>query len=138
MSDKPSVLFVCVHNAGKSQTAAALMRHIAGDAIEVHSAGTDPDEKLSAGAVAALAELGISTGAEHPKAIDAELLSQVDCVIILGSDAQIVAGPDIAARTERWVIPAETDTTLSGADRARAVRDDIAARIRGLAAHLTA
>ena len=132
MSAKPSVLFLCVHNAGKSQTAAALMRHLAGDTVTVYSAGTDPDSAVSASAVAALAEIGVSTGDEQPKPIDPAVLASVDRIVILGRDAQLAADAVAPERVERWVIAAESDPAVSGADRARLVRDEIAARVREL------
>lgn len=134
---KPSVLFICVHNAGKSQTAAALMRHLAQDRIDVYSAGTDPDDKLSETALAALAEIGIHTGDEHPKPIDPAVLASVDRIVMLGRDAQLPHEDSVHARTVRWVSAAEHDVTVSGADRARLVRDDIAAHVSALYAELT-
>lgn len=132
MSHVPGVLFLCVHNAGKSQTAAALMRHFAGASVAVYSAGTDPDSAVSASAVAALAEIGVSTGAEQPKPIDPAVLAIVDRIVILGRDAQLAADAVAPERVERWVIAAESDPAVSGADRARLVRDEIAARVREL------
>ena len=76
MSDKPSVLFVCVKNGGKSQMAAGLMRHLAGDHVEVHSAGTQPGSALNELSVASLHELGIDLTGESPKPIDPDLLPQ--------------------------------------------------------------
>ena len=67
MADKPSVLFVCVHNAGRSQMAAALLSHMAGDRIEVRSAGTEPAEQINPVAIAAMAELGIDISRRHPQ-----------------------------------------------------------------------
>ena len=71
----PSVLFVCVRNSGKSQMAAALLRHHAGDTIEVHSAGTDPGFALNQLSVQVLAEAVVEVGDEHPKPVDPELLA---------------------------------------------------------------
>ena len=67
MADKPSVLFVCVHNAGRSQMAAGLLAHLAGDRIEVRSAGTEPADQINPVAVAAMAELGVDITAATPK-----------------------------------------------------------------------
>ena len=67
MADKPSVLFVCVHNAGRSQMAAALLSRMAGDRIEVRSAGTEPADQINPGAIAAMAEVGIDIAREFPK-----------------------------------------------------------------------
>jgi protein-tyrosine-phosphatase len=130
------VLFVCVHNAGKSQTAAALMRHVGGTNVEVHSAGTDPDAKLSSSAAAALSEIGISTTGEFPKAIDAALFARVDRVVILGSDAQVATVDGMVGSIERWVIAAESNATADGSQRGALVRDEIRIRVNALALEL--
>ena len=70
MPDKPSVLFVCVHNAGRSQMAAGWLRHLAGDAVEVRSAGSTPADQINPSAVAAMAEVGIDIAANTPKLLD--------------------------------------------------------------------
>lgn len=129
----PSVLFVCVHNAGKSQTAAALMRHVGGSSVAVHSAGTDPDSTVSSSAAAALKQLGISLEGEHPKPIDVDLLARVHRVVILGSDAQVAAVEGMVGQIERWVITAEMTTDVDGAQRAALVRDEILGRVNLLA-----
>lgn len=138
MSRIPSVLFVCVHNAGKSQTAAALMRHLAGDRVETHSAGTAPDAQVSRSAATALAAIGVDMGAEFPKAIDPALLQRVDRVVILGSDASVQPVEGMAGRIERWVIGAEHHVELDAARRPAAVRDEIHARVVALLAELDA
>src|SRR5699024_3895135 len=89
MTHAPSVLFVCVKNGGKSQMAAALLRHHAGDAIEVHSAGTHPGDSLNSLSVEVIAESGADMSREQPKPVDAELLRRVDRVIVLGQEAQV-------------------------------------------------
>lgn len=134
MSARPSVLFVCVHNAGKSQTAAALMRHLAADQVDVHSAGTEPDNELSSGAVSALAESGVSIVGEFPKPIDATVLARVDRVIVLGSDAQVSPIEGMRGTIERWVIMAEARRDVDSAQRARLVRDEIRTHVEALAA----
>src|SRR4051795_6967125 len=99
MPDKPSVLFVCVKNGGKSQIAAALMRQLAGDAVEVHSAGTRPGKGLNALSVKALVEVGGSTAGEAPKPIDPALLARMDVVVTLGAEAQVEPVPGPAFET---------------------------------------
>src|SRR5690606_22279417 len=92
---RPSVLFVCVKNGGKSQMAAGLMRAATGDSVDVHSAGTVPGGALNAQSVEALLEVGVDISSERPQPIDADLLARVDVVVILGGEARVepVAGP---------------------------------------------
>lgn len=127
---RPSVLFVCVKNAGKSQMAAALMRQLAGDAVEVHSAGTQPGQGLNALSVESLAELGADVSGESPKPIDPELLQRVDRVIVLGREARVEA-PD-GVDVETWVTDEPSARGIDGIERMRLVRDDIARRVRVL------
>lgn len=84
MADKPSVLFVCVHNAGRSQMAAALLIHLAGDRIDVRSAGTEPADQINPGAMGAMAELGIDITAAKPKVLTADTAQASDVVITMG------------------------------------------------------
>jgi len=136
MTDKPSVLFVCVHNAGKSQLAAGLMTDLAGDAIDVHSAGTVPGTEVNAEAAGSLAELGIDITAEQPKAITEERVRAVDVVVVLGREAQVE--PVEGTRVERWDTVEPSEQGIEGMERMRLVRDDIAARVRELADRLRA
>ena len=133
---KPSVLFVCVSNSGKSQMAAALMRQETGDAIEVHSAGTNPKEDLNPLSVQSLEEVGASTAGEHPKAIDPELLTRMDVVVTLGADAQIprVDGPSF----ETWITHEPSERGIEGMERMRLIRDDISQRVHRLSRRLLA
>lgn len=133
---RPAVLFVCVKNAGKSQMAAALMRQRAGNDIEVHSAGTRPGTALNALSVQVLDEIGATTGGETPKPIDPDLLARVDVVVTLGEEAHLdtVPGP----RYEIWGTDEPSERGIEGIERMRLVRDDIAARVRDLAAELGA
>lgn len=131
----PSVLFVCVKNAGKSQMAAALMRHAAGDAVEVHSAGTRPGETLNALSVQSLAEMGVDVSGEYPKAIDPELLRRVDRVVVLGGAAQVDAPEGVAVET--WLTDEPTERGIGGIERMRLVRDDIACRVERLVRELS-
>ncbi|NCL78186.1 arsenate reductase/protein-tyrosine-phosphatase family protein [Rhodococcus sp. YH1] len=127
----PSVLFVCVKNGGKSQMAAALMRKAAGGRIAVHSAGTAPGPALNALSVQALEEVGAPVDGEYPKPIDPQLLREVDLVVTLGRDARVDA-----AYVENWDTDEPSERGIDGIERMRLVRDDIAARVDALAAHL--
>jgi arsenate-mycothiol transferase len=130
----PAVLFVCVKNGGKSQMAAALMRQVGGDHVEVHSAGTKPGDKLNALSVQALDEVGASTDGEAPKPIDPGLLARMDVVVTLGEDARV--GPVPGPRFETWVTDEPSERGIDGIERMRLVRDDIAARVLDLAVRL--
>ena len=131
---KPSVLFVCVKNAGKSQMAAGLMRKIAGDTVEVHSAGTKPGGEINALSAAALAEGGIDITDQTPKAIDPALLRDVDVVVTLGREAHVE--PVEGTRFETWDTDEPSDRGIDGIERMRLVRDDIAARVEDLLVRL--
>jgi len=134
MTGTPSVLFVCVHNAGKSQMAAGLMKDLAGNAVQVHSAGTAPGEAVNEQSAAALAELGIDLTAERPKPITDELVRGVDVVVVLGLEAQVA--PVEGTRFQTWDTDEPSARGIEGLERMRLVRDDIAARVRGLATEL--
>lgn len=134
MTDRPSVLFLCVHNAGKSQMAAALMRHLAGDRIEVHSAGTDPGTEVHDVSAAAIAELGADMSAQTPQPIDPALFARVDRVIVLGTEALVTPVPGMRARIETWVLDEPSARGIEGLDRVRLMRDEIATRVQDLAA----
>ena len=134
MADRPSVLFICVKNAGKSQMAAGLMGKVAGDAIRVYSAGTKPGSAVNQLSAEALAEVGVDVGGETPKAIDAELIRGVNVVVTLGREAYVepVAGTSF----ENWDTDEPSERGIDGIDRMRLVRDDIAARVADLAERL--
>ena len=131
---RPSVLFVCVKNGGKSQMAAGLMRKIAGDSVDVHSAGTKPGGAVNALSAESLLEVGVDLSGEQPKPIDPELLSRIDYVITLGSEAQVdpVDGPIL----ENWNTDEPSERGIDGIERMRLVRDDIAARVDELATRM--
>lgn len=97
---RPSVLFVCVKNGGKSQMAAALMRQLAGDAVEVYSAGTDPGDSLNEQSAQAVEERGATFAGEHPKPIDPAVLARVDRVIVTGGDARVDPLPGMVDQIE--------------------------------------
>ncbi|MGW9567044.1 arsenate-mycothiol transferase ArsC [Prescottella equi] len=134
--NKPSVLFVCVKNGGKSQMAAGLMRRAAGDAVEVHSAGTKPGAAVNALSAQSLLEVGVDITAETPKAIDPQLLRGVDVVVTLGREAHVDPVP--GTRFENWDTDEPSERGIDGIERMRLVRDDIAARVDRLAGQLTA
>jgi len=134
--NKPSVLFVCVKNGGKSQMAAGLMRKAAGDTVEVHSAGTKPGAAVNALSAQSLLEVGVDITAETPKAIDPQLVRGVDLVVTLGREAHVDPVP--GTRFENWDTDEPSERGIDGIERMRLVRDDIAARVEQLTGQLTA
>lgn len=132
MTDRPSVLFVCVKNGGKSQMAAALARHRAGDRLEVHSAGTAPGTKLNAESVASLARAGASVEGEHPKPIDPELLRRVDRVVVIGGEATVEHVEGMRGTTETWLTDEPSRRGIEGDERMDLVRDELDARVAAL------
>lgn len=131
MADQPSVLFVCVHNAGRSQMAAAFVRHLAHGQIEVRSAGSLPAAKVNPVAVAAMAELGIDIAAEVPKVLTTASVEASDVVITMGCGDACPFFP--GKRYEDWVLndPAGQDIAA-----VREIRDDIRGRVATLVAEL--
>jgi arsenate-mycothiol transferase len=127
---KPSVLFVCVKNAGKSQMAAGLMRKIAGDTVAVYSAGTNPGDAINALSADVLAEVGVDIVREMPKPIDVQLLHDVDIVVALGREARVDAAP--GTRVENWDTDEPSERGIGGIERMRLVRDDIGGRVQDL------
>lgn len=136
MSNKPKVLFVCVGNGGKSQMAAALADKHAGEAIEIHSAGTKPATKLNTESVESISEVGADMSGGRPKAVDPQLLREADRVVILGKDAQLELPADAQGTLERWVTDEPSERGIEGMERMRLVRDDIDARVRTLITEL--
>ncbi|MFD7843338.1 low molecular weight phosphatase family protein [Nocardia sp. NPDC059764] len=132
---RPSVLFVCVKNGGKSQMAAGLMRKAAGDAVEVHSAGTKPGTAVNALSAQSLIEVGVDITGESPKLIDPRLVREVDLVVTLGREAHLDPVP--GTRFENWDTDEPSERGIDGIERMRLVRDDIAARVSQLAEQLT-
>ena len=130
----PSVLFVCVKNSGKSQMAAGLMRKLAGDHIEVHSAGTAPGSAINTLSAQALLEVGVDITAEHPKPIDPRLVRDVDVVVTLGREAHVDPVP--GTRFENWDTDEPSQRGIDGIERMRLIRDDIAARVQLLTQQL--
>jgi arsenate-mycothiol transferase len=131
---KPSVLFVCVKNGGKSQMAAGLMRKIAGDQIEVYSAGTAPGSAINALSAQSLLEVGVDITGEQPKPIDSALLREVDRVVTLGREARVDVPPGTGL--ENWDTDEPSERGIEGIERMRLVRADIATRVQRLATEL--
>lgn len=128
---KPSVLFVCVHNAGRSQMAAAFLTSLSRGAVEVRSAGSQPAEKVNPAAVEAMAEMGIDMSAEVPKVLTTEAVKESDVVITMGCGDECPFFP--GKRYEDWVLE---DPAGKGVDFVRPVRDEIKARIEQLITEL--
>ena len=151
MSDKPSVLFVCVHNAGRSQMAAGYLQHLAGDRIQVLSAGSQPADRINPVAVQAMAEEGIDIASEQPKVLTAEALAEwglditaevpaklstkdveaSDVVITMGCGDECPYFP--GTRYEDWDLD---DPAGQGIDAVRPIRDEIRTRVETLVASL--
>lgn len=127
MSDRPSVLFVCVHNAGRSQMAAALLDHLAGGRVEVRSAGTAPADQIHPGVRAALSEVGIELDETRPRVLDPEEVRASDVVITMGCGDECPVFPGV--RYEDWDLP---DPAGKPAEEVRPIRDEIEQRVRGL------
>ncbi len=136
ISRQVSVLFVCVHNAGKSQMAAALMRAQKLPNVEVLSGGTDPVGALNVEAQSAIAELGLSMEGEYSKAITLDVFRRVDRIIILGNEAKLTRVERMAGTIETWLTPEPGSDAGDKLAQTRLVRDDIHARVRALAAEL--
>ena len=127
MTEKPSVLFVCVHNAGRSQMAAAYLTHLAGDRVEVRSAGSAPADAVNPAAVEAMAEEGIDMSAEIPKVLTDEAVRASDVVITMGCGDTCPIYP--GKRYEDWKLD---DPAGQGVDAVRPIRDEIRRRIETL------
>ena len=126
----PSVLFVCVKNGGKSQMAAGLMTKIAGDTVQVYSAGTKPATAVNDLSAQALAEVGVDITGNTPTLIDPQLVRAVDVVVTLGREARV--DPVVGTRFENWGTVEPSTRGIDGIERMRLVRDDIAARVADL------
>lgn len=124
---KPSVLFVCVHNAGRSQMAAAYTHHLSGGAVEVLSAGSAPADQVNPSAVEAMAEEGIDIIAETPKILTTDAVQSSDVVITMGCGDTCPIFP--GKRYEDWALG---DPAGQGVDAVRPIRDEIRVRVLGL------
>ncbi|MCL9760217.1 arsenate reductase ArsC [Frankia sp. AiPa1] len=131
MSEKPSVLFVCVHNAGRSQMAAGWLNHLAAGRIEVRSAGSMPADQINPTAVTAMTEVGIDITAETPKILTVEAVQASDVVITMGCGDTCPIFP--GRRYEDWKLD---DPAGQGIDAVRPIRDDIRARVEKLIGEL--
>jgi arsenate reductase len=127
MSDRPSVLFVCVHNAGRSQMAAGYLTHVAGGRVDVRSAGSEPAEQINPVAVQVMAEDGIDIKAESPKILTTDAVKASDVVITMGCGDTCPIFP--GKRYEDWVLddPAGQDIAT-----VRGIRDQIRERVQVL------
>lgn len=131
MTDKPSVLFVCIHNAGRSQMAAGYLRHLGQGRIDVLSAGSAPAESINPSAVEAMAEEGIDISAESPKILTTEAVQVSDVVVTMGCGDTCPFYP--GKRYEDWVLE---DPAGKGVESVRPIRDDIRRRVEELIAEL--
>lgn len=127
MSDKPSVLFFCVHNAGRSQMAAAFLTHLSGGGVEVRSAGSEPADQVNPAAVAAMAEVGIDIAAEQPKILTDQAVIDSDVVVTMGCWDTCPFYP--GKRYEDWVLE---DPAGQGVEAVRPIRDEIRRRVETL------
>ena len=131
---KPTVLFVCVHNAGRSQMAAGFLDHLAGDRIDVLSAGSAPADTLNPAVIEAMSEIGIDLVARgaHPKLLDPEVVEKCDVVITMGCGDNCPFFPGV--RYLDWVLD---DPAGQGIASVRPIRDEIERRVRALIIELT-
>jgi len=129
--ERPSVLFVCVHNAGRSQMAAGYLQHLAGDRIDVLSAGSQPADQVNQVAVAAMAEEQIDIAAEQPKLLTDSAVQQADVVVTMGCGDECPYFP--GKRYEDWVLD---DPAGQGIDVVRPIRDEIRTRVERLVGEL--
>jgi protein-tyrosine-phosphatase len=131
MTTKASVLFVCVHNAGRSQMAAGYLKHLAGDRIEVRSAGTDPGTQVNPAAVEAMAEEGIDISVNFPKKLTDEAVKDSDYVITMGCGDTC---PYFPGKTYLdWPLD---DPAGQGVDAVRPIRDAVRAKVEALIAEI--
>jgi arsenate reductase len=131
VSDKPAVLFVCVHNAGRSQMAAGWLTHLAGGAVEVRSAGSAPGDAVNPAAVQAMAEVGIDISEQRPKILTTGAVESSDVVITMGCGDACPFFPG-----KRYLDWALDDPAGQGVDAVRPIRDEIRARVEALLTEL--
>jgi arsenate reductase (thioredoxin) len=127
VTDKPTVLFVCVHNAGRSQMAAGWLRHLAGDRVEVRSAGSAPAETINPAAVEAMREVGIDITDQTPTKLEWETAEASDVIITMGCGDACPIFP--GKRYEDWKLD---DPAGRGVEAVRPIRDEIKTRIENL------
>jgi arsenate reductase len=131
MSEKPTVLFVCVHNAGRSQIAAGYLRDLAGDRVEVLSAGSEPKDQINPVAIEAMAEEGIDIAGNTPKILTVDAVKESDVVITMGCGDACPIFP--GKRYEDWELE---DPAGKDLETVRRVRDDIRRRVESLIAEI--
>lgn len=133
MTSRPSVLFICVHNAGRSQMAAGFLRALAGDAIEVRSAGSAPAEHVNPAAVQAMSEVGIDISGQTPTLLTHEAVESADVVITMGCGDACPVLPGVSYRD--WQLE---DPAGKGVEAVRPIRDEIRSRVGQLVTELSA
>ncbi|HEY0237555.1 MAG TPA: arsenate reductase ArsC [Friedmanniella sp.] len=131
--DRPSVLFACLHNAGRSQMAAGFAVALAGGAVDVRSAGSTPADEVNPSAVAAMAEVGIDIAAQRPKVLTPEAVRASDVVVTMGCGDTCPYFP--GRRYEDWELDDPAGLPL---DQVRPIRDEIRRRVEALLAELLA
>jgi arsenate reductase (thioredoxin) len=129
--DKPSVMFLCVHNAGRSQMASGWLRHLAGDRVEVFSGGSEPAGSVNSAALEAMAEVGVDIRTEFPKPWTDEIVRSADVVVTMGCGDACPVFP--GKRYEDWVLD---DPAGKDLDTVRAIRDEIRGRVEHLLAEM--
>jgi len=132
MTQTPTVLFVCVHNAGRSQMAAGYLRELAGDRVRVLSAGSEPSDRINPVAIAAMAEEGIDIAGHAPAVLTTDSVRESDVVITMGCGDACPVFP--GKRYEDWELD---DPAGRGLDDVRVIRDEIRRRVERLIAELT-
>ena len=133
MTNKPTILFVCVHNAGRSQMAAGWLKSLAGDRVEIRSAGSEPADQINPLAVEAMSEVGIDITGEQPKILTVDAVSKADVVVTMGCGDTCPYFP--GKRYEDWEL---TDPAGQPIEVVRQVRDEIKTRIDKLVADIAA
>lgn len=128
---KPTVLFVCVHNAGRSQMAAGWLQHLAGDRVEVLSAGSEPKDRINPVAVEAMAEVGIDIAGNTPKVLTVDAVKESDVVITMGCGDACPIFP--GKRYEDWALE---DPAGQDIEAVRPIRDEIRTRVESLLAEI--
>ena len=129
--DRPTILFVCVHNAGRSQMAAGLTRRRAGDRAGVRSAGSDPAETVNPAAVDAMAEVGVDMGDAVPALLETDSVAEADVIVTMGCGDACPVFP--GKRYEDWELPDPAGWPLA---EVREIRDEIGRRVEALLASL--
>ncbi len=132
VSGKPSVLFVCVHNAGRSQMAAGFLSHLAGDTVEVRSAGTAPADHVNPVVAEAMREVGVDLSAESPKVLTADAVEASDVVVTMGCGDECPFFP--GKRYLDWELDDPSGLDIGAVRR---IRDQVRSRVEALLAELT-